>query len=514
MLTDLQNGSMMRGQLTKEEIMTKNGNRPLVPYARQSRKKEHSISIGDQVEAMQKWAKTAGVKLAAPVIEEGVSGSKSWRDRELGRAISACENGDASGIIVAWQDRLSRESGLGTAEVWAALDAAGARLVIVNEGLDTATGDHEMLFTIKSAIAREQWKRYRDNWENARRSTVETGVMPGPAPLGYSAPVIGTSIKGLPIHGPLTPNDYAPLVVEAFVRRARGASLADIARHITASGAKTAHGNEWSRASARHVLENRVYLGELKHGEFENKAAHPALVTPAQYRAANRKKGKRLSGERGDGRLLGNGLCRCGTCGQCLCYGQTTAKRADGTSKKYEFLRCINPNCTKGATISIDKIEPYLLAAAFERLPSLWTPSIHDAEMKDLESRAEALAFEVETIHAQVASGEVSPSVAAPLLTGLEREAEQVDSELASIGNGNGVWRDLPASVVWDSLFEEIEEGHDALYEKPPRLVARHVPTARGFLKDILGPVVITPGKAPVEERVTIEGGSLAGEVA
>ena len=489
--------------------MTKNGNRPLVPYARQSRKKEHSISIADQVEAMQKWAKAAGVKLAPPVIEEGVSGSKSWRDRELGVAMAAVEAGDAAGIVVAWQDRLSRESGLGTAEVWAALDTAGARLVIVNEGLDTATGDHEMLFTIKAAIAREQWKRYRDNWENARRSTVADGVMPGAAPLGYTASVIGTSNKGLPIHGPLVPNDHAPVVEEAFVMRAKGASLNDVARHLTASGAKTAHGNDWSRASARHVLENEVYLGIVRHGEFVNKKAHPALVTPAQFRAANRKKGRRLSGERGDGRLLGNGLCRCGTCGKCLCYGSTTAKRADGTSKRYEFLRCINPNCGRGATISIDKIEPYLLREAFERLPELATPSTHDAEIKDLESRAEALAFEVETIQAQVASGEVSPSVAAPLLTGLEREAEAVDAELAGLGSGSGEWRDLSAAHVRDSLFENVA-GQDILGDDlPDQLVPRDVPYARKFLKDVLGPVVIAPGKLPIEERVVIEGGSL-----
>jgi hypothetical protein len=41
-----------------------------------------------------------------------------------------------------WQDRLSRENGRATAEVWEALDKAGARLVCAAEGLDTATGDH------------------------------------------------------------------------------------------------------------------------------------------------------------------------------------------------------------------------------------------------------------------------------------------------------------------------------------------------------------------------------------
>jgi DNA invertase Pin-like site-specific DNA recombinase len=74
-----------------------------------------------------------------------------------------CASGSASGIVVAWQDRLSRENALATAEVWEALDQASARLVTAAEGLDTATGDQELLFSIKAAIARDQWKRHRAN---------------------------------------------------------------------------------------------------------------------------------------------------------------------------------------------------------------------------------------------------------------------------------------------------------------------------------------------------------------
>jgi hypothetical protein len=53
-----------------------------------------------------------------------VSGSKPWRKRGIGDVIAACERGEGSGVIVAWQDRLSREHGLATAEVWEALDKA------------------------------------------------------------------------------------------------------------------------------------------------------------------------------------------------------------------------------------------------------------------------------------------------------------------------------------------------------------------------------------------------------
>ena len=147
----------------------KSNGRPLVPYLRQSRLKERTISIEEQRRDIQAWAQANGVPLDAEVTEQGVSGSKPWRERDLGDAVDACERGEASGIIVAWQDRLSRENGRATAEVWEALERAGARFVAANEGLDTASGDQEMLFTIKAAIARDQWKLHRANWEAARR---------------------------------------------------------------------------------------------------------------------------------------------------------------------------------------------------------------------------------------------------------------------------------------------------------------------------------------------------------
>jgi hypothetical protein len=86
--------------------MTKTDARPLIPYLRQSRAKERTISIDEQRRDCQREAKRLGVPLAAEVVEQNVSGSKPWRERALGDAIAACERGEAGGIIVAWQDRL------------------------------------------------------------------------------------------------------------------------------------------------------------------------------------------------------------------------------------------------------------------------------------------------------------------------------------------------------------------------------------------------------------------------
>jgi DNA invertase Pin-like site-specific DNA recombinase len=215
----------------------------LVPYLRQSRARERTISIEEQRRDVRRWTEAAGVELAVEVVEQNVSGSKPWRERALGEAIAVCEAGEAAGIVVAWQDRLSRENGRATADVWEALDAAGARLVCVGDGLDTATGDHEMLFTIKAAIARDQWKRYRANFEGSRRNAIERGVFPGLAPIGYRYR------KGS--NRPLEVDKReARKVQEAFELRASGTPFSKIARRFG-----------WGNSATRHVLGNEAYLG-------------------------------------------------------------------------------------------------------------------------------------------------------------------------------------------------------------------------------------------------------------
>ena len=172
----------------------------LVPYIRQSnsREKNHGrlISIEEQRAAIRRWAETHGATLLAEVVEKSTSGAKSWRDRALGDVIARCTRGEAEGVIVAWQDRLSRENGAATAEVWDELQKADLRLVCAAERTNyrpSTDHDGEMLFTIKAAVARHQWKRYRANWDAAKQNAIDRGVPPYPnEPIGLRRREDGT----------------------------------------------------------------------------------------------------------------------------------------------------------------------------------------------------------------------------------------------------------------------------------------------------------------------------------
>jgi DNA invertase Pin-like site-specific DNA recombinase len=314
--------------------------RPLVPYLRQSRAKERTISIEEQRRDIARWADANGVSLAAEVVEQNVSGSKPWRERALGAAVDACERGEAAGIIVAWQDRLSRENGLGTAEVWEALERSGARLVCAAEGLDTAAGDHEMLFTIKAAVAREQWKRHRANWQRAKRNATERGVPSGRAAIGYRKRR-GEGLRVMPRE--------AAKVREAFELRAAGVPFAQIARRFG-----------WSHSTTRQVLANEVYLGVLRHGGHVNERAHDPIVSRELFDAvqASRTTQRVPPGETTADRLL-LGIARCEGCGKTLKV--VRRRRADGSYVVSYFCKNASTDpCPVRAYVHADDLDAFV----------------------------------------------------------------------------------------------------------------------------------------------------------
>jgi DNA invertase Pin-like site-specific DNA recombinase len=330
-------------------MTTKNG-KPLVPYMRQSRRKERTISIEEQRRDIQAWARSNGVPLAAEVIEQGVSGSKPWQERALGEAVDACRRGEAAGIIVAWQDRLSRENGRATAEVWEALEQAEARLVAVNDGLDTDNGDQELSFSIRAAIARDQWKRHRANWERARRSSVERNVFPGRTPIGYRRDA----------HSRLVPDRQASKVRRAFELRREGIPQTEIARRLG-----------WSHSTTRQILVNEAYLGVIRHGDNRKEDAHPPIVSRELFDAvqATRTTEPVPPGDTTRDRLL-RGLARCGGCGRTLKV--IRRPRVDGSYVVSHYCKdAASESCPSRAYVHAEHLDAYIEAWFTEALRSV-----------------------------------------------------------------------------------------------------------------------------------------------
>jgi DNA invertase Pin-like site-specific DNA recombinase len=469
-----------------------NRKKPIIPYLRQSKAKEQTISIEDQRRDIERWAEFKGVQLAPEVIEglradgtrRDASGAKSWRDRELGDVIERCKRGDASGVIVAYQSRLTRENGLGTAEVYDALAASGARLVCVAENIDTwgqgDPDDTEMFFTIQAAIARREWKRSRANWRKGQDAAMERGVHVGARIYGYdkTREVMSDGKPGPALPLKVNPAEAA-VVQEIFRRRANGqATDRELAELLS-----KAVGKPVNRGRVRHMLSNRAYLGEIRlerdSGEvYHKRDAHEAIVDAATFQRAQRGRGRRGPVSRKPRRPLADVL-RCES-------GHRMVEHDNGRSR---FYTCGNRDvCDVRASVSVGLVERYVLPLVLERYMGLSeeqrTPEDRTAELEAAVEAARTNLADVEAL-----KGQIAPAAWGKALSAAYEELDGVEQGLAEYTPPSS----LPPKTVLDQLWELLARDEPAGLEQ-----------IRGLVNEVVERVEVKMGRLPVEEKLTI----------
>ena len=306
-------------------------------------------------EQMDAWATLRGVTIAERYLDSDVSGSKLRRP-ELDRMLADLEAGRIDGVVVAQVDRLSRaDVGDALAVVRQVLDRAPGRLALLDLGIDPSTEFGEFGLTVLLALGRMQWRRYRRTWSVAQARAIKRGVWVGATPFGYRTTVAGHDKHGKPVTGPLEPDpETAEIVSEAF-RIAASDGLHAAMAHLQAA----APYKRWRTVETRRLLSSRVYLGEIVLGELHNRDAHDPLTTVDTWQAAQTEPQARRSN--GDYPL--SGLASCGKCGEPL-VGALQSVRG----KRYRRMRCSNPECRGGSSISADKLETHVRETLREAL--------------------------------------------------------------------------------------------------------------------------------------------------
>lgn len=134
--------------------------RNVVAYLRVSTEEQADSGLGleaqrNQIEAE---AQRRGWNIVAAFTDEGISGSIAPLDRPaLAEAVDLCCNSDASVIIAAKLDRLSRDTRHALAFNEHA-NRCGFRWFAVDADDDTTTADGEFLFTMKMGLATRERK--------------------------------------------------------------------------------------------------------------------------------------------------------------------------------------------------------------------------------------------------------------------------------------------------------------------------------------------------------------------
>lgn len=298
---------------------------------------ESFISPDEQRAAIEAWARSTKTKILE--WHEDLDQSGGTLDRPAFTvALERCRAGLTGGIVAAKLDRVTR-SVVGLASLIEEAAEHGYNIVALDLGLDLHSPNGELVANVLGSVAQWERKRRREDWAAAQRNAVARGVPNGRAPFGYRKRPDGR----LEIE-----EAQAAIVREAFRARASGEPFAQIGRRYG-----------WGHSTTRQLLANEAFLGVARSGPHVNDHAHPAIVTPEEFQAANaaRTISRAAAGALTKDRLV-QGLARCGGCGRTLKV--VHRKRADGSRVSAYYCKDASSEpCPERAFVHADELDTY-----------------------------------------------------------------------------------------------------------------------------------------------------------
>lgn len=320
--------------------------KPVDIYIRVSRVggREHLISPDEQERRGRALAKERGLTVGRVLVDLDESGGK-WDRPGLQEALERVRAGASRGLIVAWLDRLSRDSEHAHRLV-RELAESGGIVYAPDAPADWTSPEGELQAGIVFTFAQYVRKRSAAGFERAKERSIAAGIpVSNRAPVGYR--------KGVDRRLEVD-QEAAPVVRELFERRAAGAGPTELGELLSVRGVRTSQGSvTWSRQAVMSVLRSRVYLGEIAYGSdrrFVNDSAHEAIVDLATWTAAQRPRVLRL---RPAETYLLSGLLRCPACG----YAMQGTKSGRG-KRVYRCVRrhagglCPNPTSADARSVN------------------------------------------------------------------------------------------------------------------------------------------------------------------
>lgn len=309
---------------------------------------ESFISPAVQTERITAWAQMHGASLTWHEPELDVSGGRMNRpvfDRIMGRIRA----GETGGVVVAKLDRFARTL-VGALATIEELEQHGAVLVSVQDNIDLSTPMGKAFLRILLVFAELERDRISESWRTATASAIDRGIhIAKHTPVGY----IKTPEKRL------APGRDAPAIHQAFVMRAAHASRTEIARRLDELAPRP-HGGRWTPPMVDRIIANRVYIGHAYRGEQVNPNAHPPIVTPAEWQAANNAPVR--AAPRGKKPNLLGGIARCAACRYLLAPGKSRFAGENGALAL--GYRCRGTHtagtCPEPASINARKLESYI----------------------------------------------------------------------------------------------------------------------------------------------------------
>lgn len=302
-----------------------------VIYARYSSDNQREESIEGQLRECTAYCKKNDITILRTYIDRAMSAKTDHRP-DFQRMIKDSAKGLFDVIIVWKLDRFARNR-YDSAHYKAQLRKYGVKVLSATENISDGPEGiilESMLEGMAEYYSAElSEKVIRGHTENALKCKYNGGT------LTYGFTIDKDKCYQI---DPRT----APVVLEAFTRYDKGATMKDIMDYLMENGVTTVRGRKIDLNFIARMLKNRKYIGEYSYRNIVTPGGIPAIVPQdlfdrVQKRLeANKKAPARHKAE--DDYLLTTKLF-CGTCGAMM-VGESGTSASKG--RKYHYYRCVN----------------------------------------------------------------------------------------------------------------------------------------------------------------------------
>jgi DNA invertase Pin-like site-specific DNA recombinase len=300
-----------------------------------------------QEKDIRRWAKDHGHEIAHVHVAVDQTGRKRTGHPAIEAAKVRALSGVIDGVVAAYVSRFTRNTLYGLTTVAELLDA-GKRFFAPECPFDLRTPEGRKYLTGLLAEAEYEGDVKARHFARGVEDAIERGAHLA-APFGLA--------KGNGKAESLTVvKDEAEQVKRAHELRAAGHSWAAIAAQLNASGAKPRPYKRdgkvmqavWTHKTVRQLVVGKgptgewsVYLGMAFNGKLCVEDAHPAIVSPELFAAANDTRGTKFAGADGDAEYLLAGLVFCNGCGYRMTYNGAHSLRC--RTAQHGAGRCPDP---------------------------------------------------------------------------------------------------------------------------------------------------------------------------
>jgi site-specific DNA recombinase len=228
--------------------------------------------------------------------------------------IKRVESGASKGVVIAYGDRLARNSwDLGG--FFKRMEKAGGEIHDASmPGIDYRTPEGRQLTMMRGVANEEKYFSSKRRGDNIADQVVARGVA-NAIPYGYRRNADPYGVKSDPAKDAkaLVPHaEHAKVVKRIFSLRLQGERVAAIVRILNDAGVPSPKGRQWSRSTVETIIRNEVYTGVVKLGRRSKADAHKELVSERDWKRVQSTRAVTLSGTYKAG--LAGGLVVCSGC--------------------------------------------------------------------------------------------------------------------------------------------------------------------------------------------------------